>query len=319
MVALVSVKNLSKKFGNFTAVENVSFSVDKGEVLGFLGPNGAGKSTTMRMATGYLPPTEGTVTICGHDILENPLEAQKQIGYLPEGGPLYNDMTAASFLKFIAQIRGLKGSKLKERMDYVIENLHLNNVYYQSIETLSKGYKRRVALAQAIIHDPAVLILDEPTDGLDPNQKFEVQKLISSMAKDKVIIISTHILEEVEAICSRTLIISHGKIVSSGTPQELAAKAADHNCVVVTLKKAPTKKIIDGLKKVKGVEDVEKDKDNECRLLVRPKAAKPIVGPVSKSIHAENVEIEELYAISGNLNDAFRLVTTSGSKGEELS
>lgn len=310
MSSLVSVKKLSKQFGAFTAVNDISFNVEKGDVLGFLGPNGAGKSTTMRMATGYLLPSSGTVEICGYDIQTSTIKAQQCLGYLPEGGPLYNDMTPASFLRFITEVRGLKDSAAKERIDYVVDKLHLEKVYYQTIETLSKGYKRRVALAQAIIHDPQVLILDEPTDGLDPNQKLEVQTLISSMAEDKAIIISTHILEEVESICTKAMIIAHGKILTSGTPNDLAKQSPRHNNVVLRLPKAPSKTLIAGLKKVKNVKDVIENADNENTLIIIPKSAKPITPDISQYISSESVAIDEIYTVQGDLNESFRMITT---------
>ncbi len=223
--ALVEASHLVKRFGDFTAVDNVSLTVKKGEVLGFLGPNGAGKSTTMRMITGYLEPSAGTVRIDGRDMASAPIEAKSRIGYLPEGAPLYPDMTPAQFLKFVGQVRGMSASVLKERTGFVVEALHLGPVLHQAIDTLSKGFKRRVGLAQAILHDPDILILDEPTDGLDPLQKHEVRELINSMAKDKAIIISTHILEEVDAVCTREVIIAHGSIVADGTTQQLLAKS----------------------------------------------------------------------------------------------
>lgn len=221
----VEIVHLRKDFGLFTAVADLSFAVKQGEVLGFLGPNGAGKSTTMKMITGFLTPTVGTAKICGFDILSQPIEAKKKIGYLPEGAPAYPDMNPEDFLTFIAEIRGLRGNVKNKRVREVIEKVNLGNVAHQSIDTLSKGYKRRVGLAQAILHDPDVLILDEPTDGLDPNQKHEVRSLIKNMAKEKVIILSTHILEEVDAVCTRAIIIANGKIVADGTPEELEAKS----------------------------------------------------------------------------------------------
>jgi len=221
----VEISHLRKDFGRFTAVADLSFTVKQGEVLGFLGPNGAGKSTTMKMITGFLTPTAGTAKICGFDILSQPIEAKKKIGYLPEGAPAYPDMNPEEFLNFIAEIRGLRGDAKTKRVREVIEKVNLGNVAHQSIDTLSKGYKRRVGLAQAILHDPDVLILDEPTDGLDPNQKHEVRTLIKNMAKEKVIILSTHILEEVDAVCTRAIIIANGKIVADGTPEQLEAKS----------------------------------------------------------------------------------------------
>lgn len=221
---MLNVQNLKKNFGSFQAVKGISFSVSKGEVLGFLGPNGAGKSTTMRMITGFLPPTSGTALICGHDITKEPVEAKKCIGYLPESAPSYRAMTVEDFLKFIAEIRGFHGSTAREKVEAVIEKAKLAPVAKQTIETLSKGYRQRTCFAQAIIHDPEVLIMDEPTDGLDPNQKFTVREMIKEMAADKAIVISTHILEEVDAVCTRAIVISDGEIKADGTPSELKSK-----------------------------------------------------------------------------------------------
>ena len=218
---MISIKGLTKDFGPLRAVENISFDVKKGEVLGFLGPNGAGKSTTMKMVTGYLPISAGTASVCGFDVEAHPLEAKTKIGYLPEGAPLYGDMTTTGFLNFIAEIRGLSGDDKKQKVAFAIDKLQLKSVMNQPIDTLSKGFKRRVGFAQAILHDPEVLILDEPTDGLDPNQKHQVRELIAEMAAEKAIIISTHILEEVEAVCTRAVIIAEGKIVFDDTPAKL--------------------------------------------------------------------------------------------------
>jgi ABC-2 type transport system ATP-binding protein len=221
---MIEVKDLRRSFGPVIAVDGISFSVEKGQVLGLLGPNGAGKSTAMRMLACFLPPDSGTAKICGYDILENPIEVRKSLGYLAENVPAYQEMTVGSFLNFICDAREIKGSARKKALDSIVPMCSIESVYHQTIETLSKGYKRRVGLAQALIHDPGVLILDEPTDGLDPNQKHEVRKLINKMAKDKCIIISTHILEEVEAVCSRTIIIARGKILVDSTPDELKEK-----------------------------------------------------------------------------------------------
>lgn len=222
---MIEIRNLSKRYGALTAVNDISFSVSAGQVLGFLGPNGAGKSTTMKMITGFLTPTSGSVSVCGHDVETQPLAAKAVMGYLPEGAPSYGEMTVRGFLEFIAEIRGLLPDKRRARLDDVINRLALGSVLEQMIETLSKGFKRRVGLAQALIHDPQVLILDEPTDGLDPNQKHEVRSLISTMAKDKIIVISTHILEEVDAVCNRAIIISNGKLLADDTPKALAGRA----------------------------------------------------------------------------------------------
>lgn len=223
--ALIEIESLTKRFGAFTAVDDVSFTVAKGEVLGFLGPNGAGKSTTMRMLAGFMIPTAGTARICGHDVQTDAIAARQQLGFLPEGAPTYPEMTVLAFLRFTAKIRGFTGGELLDRLDNAIALTGLEGVRLQTVETLSKGFKRRVGLAQALLHDPPVLVLDEPTDGLDPNQKHEVRNLIARMAPDKAIVISTHILEEVDAVCSRAIVISHGRIVADGTPAELEKMA----------------------------------------------------------------------------------------------
>lgn len=222
---LIEVCALDKYFGPIHAVRSLSFDIRRGEVLGFLGPNGAGKSTAMKMITGFLEPSSGTARVCGYDILQQPLKVKESIGYLPEGAPSYGEMTVQGFLNFIADIRCLRGQEKAERVDAMIERINLGGVRHQTIETLSKGFKRRVGVAQALLHDPQVLIMDEPTDGLDPNQKHEVRVLIREMAADKAIIVSTHILEEVEAICSRAIIIASGQNLFDGTPQELLAKS----------------------------------------------------------------------------------------------
>ena len=221
----IEVRGLDKRFGPIHAVRNISFSVNHGEVLGFLGPNGAGKSTTMKMITGFLEPTDGTVLVNGHDVLTDPISVKASIGYLPEGAPAYAEMTVIRFLEFVAEIRGLNGVEKQQRLDKVINQVHLDTVLDQTVDTLSKGFKRRVGVAQALLHDPDVLIMDEPTDGLDPNQKHEVRSLIKEMAENKAIVISTHILEEVDAVCSRAIIIAAGQILFDGTPAELRAQS----------------------------------------------------------------------------------------------
>jgi ABC-2 type transport system ATP-binding protein len=222
---MIQTQNLTKHYHGLVAVDDLTFAVQPGEVLGFLGPNGAGKSTTMRMIAGFVAPTAGSASICGFDIATHPIEAKRALGYLPEGAPCYGEMSVTGFLEFIADLRGLNGAERRTRLDYVIGRLQLEGVLEQSIDTLSKGFKRRVGLAQAIVHDPKVLILDEPTDGLDPVQKHEVRTLISEIAKEKTIVISTHILEEVDAVCTRAIIIARGKLVADGTPAALKAQA----------------------------------------------------------------------------------------------
>jgi ABC-2 type transport system ATP-binding protein len=222
--ALIEIDGLTKRFGTFTAVDSVSFQVRRGEVLGFLGPNGAGKSTTMRMLAGFMTPTAGTARILGHDVQTDSVAARRVLGFLPEGAPTYPEMPVEAFLRFCARVRGFSGSELADRVDHALGLTTLRGVRLQPVETLSKGFKRRVGLAQALLHDPPVLVLDEPTDGLDPNQKHEVRRLIAQMAPDKAIVISTHILEEVDAVCSRAIIIAGGRIVADETPQALEAR-----------------------------------------------------------------------------------------------
>src|SRR4030088_3438085 len=230
---MIKVEHLVKSFGAKHAVDDISFTVERGEVLGFLGPNGAGKSTTMRMITGFMPPTAGKVTVGGFDVTESPIEAKRLIGYLPENAASYPDMTVQSFLQFVAELRGLDRTARKKAVHHVVELCFLDSVLYQTIDTLSKGYKHRTCLAQALIHDPDVLILDEPTDGLDPNQKHEVRNLIKRMGANKAIVFSTHILEEVEAVCSRVIIIDRGRIVANGTPAELKARSETAGAVLL--------------------------------------------------------------------------------------
>ncbi len=236
--AMITTKNLSKRYGDKLAVDDLSFGVAPGEVLGFLGANGAGKSTTMRMIAGFIAPSGGSVSVCGHDIERAAVAAKSCIGYLPEGAPSYGEMTVAEFLDFVADIRGLSGANRRRRRDVVIERLALEPVFDQVVETLSKGFRRRVGLAQAILHDPQVLILDEPTDGLDPNQKHEVRRLINDLGKDKLVIVSTHIFEEVHEVCTRAIIIAHGRIVADETPSALEARSRYHHAVSLRFEKA---------------------------------------------------------------------------------
>jgi len=314
METKVEIKQLCKQFGLLTAVDNISFQVNKGEVLGFLGPNGAGKSTTMKMITGFLTPTAGTVTVDGYDITKQSLEVKKRIGYLPEGAPAYPDMTTADFLNFIAAIRGLSGAKKRQRIADIVTQVNLNNVLHQPIETLSKGFKRRVGLAQAILHDPEVLILDEPTDGLDPNQKHEVRSLIKNMAQEKVIILSTHILEEVDAVCSRAIIISNGKILADGTPSELEAKSKYHNAVTITLRNSTHNQteIRQTLLDVSNVHKLETIEETAQTMTyqIYPKPNCSIVADISHCVREKQWEVIELHAEKGHLDEVFRTVTT---------
>jgi ABC-2 type transport system ATP-binding protein len=313
---MVNIKNLCKEFGSLMAVDDISFQVHQGEVLGFLGPNGAGKSTTMKMITGFLTPTDGSVSIDGDDIVDHPIKVKQRLGYLPEGAPAYPDMTTMAFLDFIAQIRGFKGREKSRRVDETIQRVNLDKVVYQSIDTLSKGFKRRVGLAQAILHDPDVLILDEPTDGLDPNQKYEVRNLIKNMAKEKVIILSTHILEEVNAVCNRAIIIANGKIVADGTPSDLEAKSQYHNSITISIRAAADQasELRKSLLSVAGVYKLEALNEADNGLLtyqVFPKENRSIIAEISQFAHQQNWEIEELFVNKGRLDDVFRTITTA--------
>ena len=304
MERMIEVDSLVKHFGPIVAVDKVSFTVDSGAVLGFLGPNGAGKSTTMKMITGFLTPTAGSVKVCGFDVVEKPIQAKTQIGYLPEGAPAYPDMTPESFLNFAAEIRGLSGAVRRARVRDAVAKLALEGVLQQPIETLSKGFKRRVGLAQAILHDPPVLILDEPTDGLDPNQKHDVRSLIREMARDKAIIISTHILEEVDAVCSRAMIIAHGRIVADGTPNELVARSAYYNAVTI---KTSADGARDALAALPGVDRVEAVDGNVFHVF--PVKGAAIVDVVSARAREAGWNVEQLTVEGGRLDEVFRRIT----------
>lgn len=319
---MIEVSNLRKEFGNLVAVDNISLTVNTGEVLGFLGPNGAGKSTTMKMITGFLSPTAGSIKVCGHDVVENPLAAKSMIGYLPEGAPAYPDMTPATFLDFIAEIRGLKGVDKQQRISNAIEKTNLSSVVNKTIDTLSKGFKRRVGIAQAILHDPVVLIMDEPTDGLDPNQKHEVRQLIRTMAREKAIIISTHILEEVHAVCSRATIISQGKLLFNGTPAELEARSRYHNAVNLLIATDTPGETAGTLQRVAGVHEVEMYTlpDGLVRYTLIPVAGKSIIKEASKHALDSKLDIKELALESGRLDEVFRSITTAqAAQGGALS
>ena len=305
---MIEIDHLTKRFGPITAVDDVSFSVAQGEVVGFLGPNGAGKSTTMKMATGFLRPTSGTARICDFDVLEDPIEVKQRIGYLPEGAPMWPDMTTAAFLRFIARVRGFDGAEVGEKIAQAIDKTQLASVLEQPIDTLSKGYKRRVGLAHALLHDPEVLILDEPTDGLDPNQKHEVRELIHGMSDDKAIVVSTHILEEVEAVCSRAVIIAKGRIVADDTPEELLKKAPDHNAVIIRAADlAAVRAALSGVDGVDGIED-----HDQARISVRPKSDAPVVDAVSAALREKGVAVDEIHVERGRLDDVFRQITATG-------
>jgi ABC-2 type transport system ATP-binding protein len=306
---MITTKNLSKRYGEILAVDDLTFTVSPGEVLGFLGANGAGKSTTMRMIAGFISPSAGQVTVCGHDIEQAPVQAKSCIGYLPEGAPSYGEMTVAEFLDFVADIRGLTGERRRERRDVVIDRLALGPVINQVIETLSKGFRRRVGLSQALIHDPQVLILDEPTDGLDPNQKHEVRRLINELSKDKLVIVSTHILEEVHEVCTRAIIISDGRIVADEKPSALEARSRYHHAVSLRFDKpdefAAARREIASLGEVAEVEADER----ELRLTAVPRAGRNALPPVSELIVKHDWDVPEVHLESGRLDEVFRTLT----------
>lgn len=306
---MIEIDCLTKKYGHHTVVDNLSFKCEPGEVLGFLGPNGAGKSTTMKMITGFVTPTSGRVSVCGHDIEDDALAARRRLGYLPEGAPCYPEMTPASFLNFIADLRELRGSNRKERLDDVIGKLHLGPVLNQTIDTLSKGFKRRVGLAQAILHDPDVLILDEPTDGLDPNQKHEVRELIRAMAKDKLIVISTHILEEVDAVCSRAIIIAKGRILADDSPQKLAAGSRYHNAVRIGLADGSK---FDEIRAAVGlldsVDTIESDRDHHTITAIAANGKEPW-RDVSDLVARKAWPVASVQLEAGRLDEVFRQIT----------
>jgi ABC-2 type transport system ATP-binding protein len=300
----IEARSLSKRYGGLVAVDRLSFSVGAGEVLGFLGPNGAGKSTTMKMLTGFLTPTSGTALVNGHDIVEDSLAARRCIGYLPEGAPAYGEMTVQDFMQFVARARNFSGREAVRAAGAAIERLNLGSVVQQPIDTLSKGFKRRVGLAQAILHDPQVLILDEPTDGLDPNQKHEVRALIREMSHDKIIVISTHILEEVAALCNRAMIISDGRLVVDDTPAGLIARSRYHDAVTLVVEHP--ERVASALSELPQARKVEL---REGELTVFPAPGEKLFGVVSDAVRDNGWAVSELRLEAGRLDEVFRQVT----------
>jgi len=305
---MIEARSLCKRYGAITAVEDLSFTVEAGQILGFLGPNGAGKSTTMRMLTGFLTPTSGEALINGIDISRNTVEASKHIGYLPEGAPSYGEMTVVQFLTFVGRARLINKADLPASVEKAIQKLNLVAVAHQPIETLSKGFKRRVGLAQAIIHEPQILILDEPTDGLDPNQKHEVRKLIRAMAKDKIIVISTHILEEVEAVCNRVMIIAGGKLLADDTPHGLVARSRYRNSV--TMKIAGAERVASILSELPQVAKAEL-RDGELTLF--PALDHGLFEAITDAISEHDWDVSALRLEAGRLDEVFRTITRQGT------
>jgi ABC-2 type transport system ATP-binding protein len=312
---MISVENLTKDFGHKRAVDNVSFTVRKGEILGFLGPNGAGKSTTMRMITGFIPPTAGRVTVGGHDVSENPIAAKRLIGYLPESAPCYSDMTVHGFLKFTAELRGLRGAKGKEAVAKAVSLCFLEKVEHQSVDTLSKGFRHRTCLAQSLIHDPEVLVLDEPTDGLDPNQKHEIRQLLKKFGANKAIIFSTHILEEVDAVCDRAIIIDRGQVVANGTPSDLRARHALAGSVKLRVHGVAPEAVRAKLAALQIAGKVTVDGGADAvvaRVFPRDKGVNgELAGAVAGVTAREGWKFDELATEDGRLDEVFRDITWS--------
>lgn len=310
-MTLVCAKALMKRFGEMTAVDGVSLSVGRGEVVGFLGPNGAGKSTTMKMVSGFLEPDDGTAEICGADIRRDPVEAKRRLGYLPEGAPAYGDMLVADFLRFCGKMRGLRGARLEDRLAEMVERTQLAEVWSRPIETLSKGYRRRVGIAQALLHDPDALILDEPTDGLDPNQKHEMRALIRAIAPEKAIVVSTHILEEVEAVCTRAVIIARGRVVADAKPHELMERAADGRAIRVTVASPEERAVVEKLTphadgaRIEVIERV----NGSTRVLIRLDDRPADAAALAARLKEADLPIEEVGIWRPRLEDVFRDVT----------
>jgi ABC-2 type transport system ATP-binding protein len=309
---MIEIKNITKRFGDFVAVNNLSFQINEGEVVGFLGPNGAGKSTTMKMLTGFLNATAGEILIDGMRYDDNDIAIKQRIGYLPEGAPAYGDMTVGEFLHFIADVRGLTENKKSEQLKKVINDVELTEVLHRPIDNLSKGFKRRVGLAQAIMHDPDVLILDEPTDGLDPNQKHHVRNLITNLAKDKIVIVSTHILEEVTAVCNRAIIIASGKKIFDGTPEQLQAKSTFHHAVSIECSQP-----IDDVSALNEIDGVAETTIDGNRITVKPITGKIIFSDVFKKVEQLGWPVEAIYSEKGRLDDIFRELTVPDTNAEQ--
>ncbi len=310
---MIECLNLSKKFGHFTAVNDLTFTANKGQVLGFLGPNGAGKSTTMKMITGFLEPTAGQVKVCGVDINDDPITVKQKIGYLPEGAPSYGEMEVGQFLYFIANLRNIQPALIKPAVESVVSRVNLEKVYYQKIETLSKGFKRRVGLAQAIIHDPEVLIMDEPTDGLDPNQKHQVRELITNMSQDKTIILSTHILEEVQAVCDRAIIIAGGEIVADNSPTEMEKMSRYHHAV--SFVSDLDTELLNKIKQMDCVLDVDYDSRLK-ETTVYPTQGLFIFDEISEFLRKESIQVKSLKMEAGRLDEVFRNITETAGERE---
>ncbi len=312
---LINAKNLKKSFDQFIAVDKINLQVDRGEVVGFLGPNGAGKSTTMKMLTGFLEPDDGEIFINGIDLKSNSLKAKEYIGYLPEGAPLYSDMIVSDFLSFIGKMRGLSDKKLSNRLEEMANQINLKEMWDRPVETLSKGFKRRVGIAQALIHDPDILILDEPTDGLDPNQKHEMRNLIKKISKNKAIVISTHILEEVEAVCSRAIIIANGKLLANDSPQNLEKKFLNKHTLSIKISDKINNVVFKDIKSSLKYEEIKIQKSDASTyiILVSDNKKVPNLSTVLKQINKHKLNVIEANFQKVNLEKIFRTITTGNN------
>jgi ABC-2 type transport system ATP-binding protein len=311
-IKLIEAKNLKKSFGDFVAVDNINLTVERGEVVGFLGPNGAGKSTTMKMLTGFLEPDGGEIFIEGIDLKTKPLEAKKSIGYLPEGAPSYSDMEVSEFLSFVGKMRGLNNNgSLNTRLSDMAEQINLKEVWHKPIETLSKGFKRRVGIAQALIHDPDILILDEPTDGLDPNQKYEMRDLIKKISTNKAIVISTHILEEVEAVCSRTVIIANGQLLANETPDNLGKQFNKKNMFSLKVANKLNNTQIKDIKSSLDYKKVTVKNLNitDTLILIEDEMENINLNKIMTQLKKHKLDINEANFIKPSLDDIFRKIT----------
>jgi len=307
---MIETQQLSKRYGRIAAVDAISFRVGPGEVLGFLGPNGAGKSTTMRMLAGFLAPSGGSATVCGHDVVRDPLAVRRALGYLPEGAPSYGEMRVQAFLAFVADAHQLEPAVRRRRLGEVVSRLALESALGQRIDTLSKGFRRRVALAAAILHDPPALLLDEPTDGLDPNQKHDVRQLIREMSRERTIMISTHILEEVQALCTRAIVIARGKLIVDATPAELERRSRYHGAISLKVGDSVTAR--SALEGMQGVAAIEAENGSD-RLLVVPMAGVELQSAIGERLHVRDVAFSDMRVERGRLDDVFRSLTLDGA------
>lgn len=314
---MIEVKNLTKKYGDFTAVDNISFTIQEGEIVGLLGPNGAGKSTTMNMITGFIEQTEGEVIVDGYNILKKPKKAKKEIGYMPEGVPLYTELTVKEFVTYMAEIKKVDRKTRKERVEKIIKQTGLEDMQKKLIKNLSRGYKQRVSMAGALVGDPKILILDEPTVGLDPKQITEIRNLIKELGKTHTVILSSHILSEVSQICNKVIIINKGKMIAIDTPQKLEERVQNKNCIYVTVEDPENKleNIKNKIKNIKNITLLEKNEDNTNKYRIETEGEEDIRKLIFSEFAKENITIFEMKKADTTLEDAFiKLIEEGGEK-----